>query len=226
VTINIYYSDSLSKQDILSGFHRDNVGGMWDKIGKLQFDFMLQQGLKPDMNFLDVGCGCLRGGVHFIRYLNAGNYYGIDLNQSLIEAGYEVELNLAGLKEKIPKTNLLINDRFQASLFGVEFDFALAHSLFTHLPMNHIKRCFIELAKCVKRGGEFYATFFEVPPNESIEMELLHQPGGIITHLDKDPYHYRVKDFSWCVEDLPWEISYYGDWKHPRTQKMLRCIRQ
>lgn len=225
MNINIYSSD-LSNLDNWSVSHRELVGGMWDEVGQLQLDFMLKQGLQPDMALLDVGCGCLRGGIHFIRYLNAGNYYGIDINKSLIDAGYEIELSLTALTEKIPRSNLLVNDHFQASLFGVDFDFAIAQSLFTHLPLNHIKRCLIELSKCVKSGGEFYATFFEALPGEPIEKEIVHQPGGITTYLDKDPYHYRVQDFLWCIEDLPWEIFHYGDWQHPRGQRMLRFVRQ
>jgi hypothetical protein len=52
------------------------VGGMWEEIGKLQLDFLVNQGLRPTHKFLDIGCGTLRGGRHFIRYLDAGNYAG------------------------------------------------------------------------------------------------------------------------------------------------------
>jgi hypothetical protein len=206
---------------IADGAHRNSVGGMWDEIGKLQFEFLVSQGLKPSMKLLDVGCGCLRGGVHFINYLNAGNYYGIDSNQYLLNAGYEKELDIVGLKEKLPRTNLLVNTNFQFHLFGVDFDFALAQSVFTHLPFNSIRLCLIELAKCMKLGGKFYATFFECPPSQSIEAEIIHQPGSKITYPDRDPYHYWLRDFSYSIERLPWRIDYYGEWQHPRAQKIL-----
>lgn len=45
------------------GPHRGAVGGMWDQIGKLQFEFMVKHGLKPEHKFLDIGCGSLRGGA-------------------------------------------------------------------------------------------------------------------------------------------------------------------
>jgi hypothetical protein len=41
--------------------HRDVVGGMWDDIGKLQFDFLCDHGLRPSCRLIDIGCGCLRG---------------------------------------------------------------------------------------------------------------------------------------------------------------------
>jgi hypothetical protein len=54
----------------------------------------------------------------------------------------------------------------------------------------------------------------------------MHQPGGIITYRDKDPYHYRTQDFLKSIEDLPWKMFSYGDWQHPRGQKMLEFVKQ
>jgi len=209
----------LSNDEVPADRHRDRVGGMWDEIGKLQFNFIVERGLKPEMKLIDIGCGCLRAGVHFISYLNDGNYYGIDMNSSLIDAGYQKELDAVGRK-KMPKNNFLVNSNFESYRFGVEFDFALAQSVFTHLPLNHIRRCLFELAKCVKQGCQFYATFFEFSP-ELLYTLIKQQPGEIITSMDSDPYHYKLQDFFWCIEGLPWEISYIGDWQHPRGQKML-----
>ncbi len=38
------------------------VGGLWDEIGQLQFDFLRAKGLLPRHKLLDFGCGSLRGG--------------------------------------------------------------------------------------------------------------------------------------------------------------------
>ncbi|MCC3571018.1 MAG: class I SAM-dependent methyltransferase [Microcoleus sp. PH2017_40_RAT_O_B] len=224
ITISIAENNSsnqllLYNNEFPAHNHRDSVGGMWDEIGKLQLNFMVDRGLKPDMKLIDIGCGCLRAGVHFISYLNDGNYYGIDMSSALINAGYQKELDVSGRK-KTPKNNFLVNSHFESYRFGVEFDFAVAQSVFTHLPLNQIRRCLFELAKCVKEGGHFYATFFECSP-ELLYTFITQQPGEIITSMDSDPYHYQLQDFLWCIEGLPWEISYIGDWQHPRGQKML-----
>ena len=73
-------------------WHRLGVGGMWEEIGKLQYELVVREGLLPRHKLLDVGCGSLRGGVHFIRYLDSGNYYGMDKNEKLLSAGHDVEL--------------------------------------------------------------------------------------------------------------------------------------
>ena len=54
--------------------HRDYVGAHWEELGSLQFRFMVDQGLLPHHVLVDIACGSLRGGVHFIPYLDPGNY--------------------------------------------------------------------------------------------------------------------------------------------------------
>lgn len=56
------------------------IGGHWEALGKLQFDYLVANGLKPGHRLLDIGCGTLRGGRHFIRYLAPGGYTGIDIS--------------------------------------------------------------------------------------------------------------------------------------------------
>jgi hypothetical protein len=43
--------------------HRAYVGGLWEEIGRLQFEFLLRHGLAPSDCFLNIACGSLRGGV-------------------------------------------------------------------------------------------------------------------------------------------------------------------
>jgi SAM-dependent methyltransferase len=217
--INSYWRQ-LSADDMTAGRHRDMVGGMWEEIGSLQFDFLKRQGLLPGHRLLDVGCGCLRGGIHFIRYLNTGNYYGLDINPSLLAAG-ELELAATGLLDKNPV--LLVNDKFECSRFGVKFDFALGLSVFTHLFMNHIARCLLEVKKVLQADGRFYATFFQAPSPVCLT-PILHHPGEIKTHYDSDPFHYSYEEMLMLAESVGFVIELIDDWQHPRAQKML-CFR-
>src|SRR3954468_23923578 len=86
------YNSSLSDEDIAQGKHRRHVGGAWEEIGRLQFDYLVSQGLRPHHRLLDVGCGAMRGGVHFAAYLDPGHYFGIDVNDRLLEAARRVEI--------------------------------------------------------------------------------------------------------------------------------------
>lgn len=42
------YSKELSDKEIEEGGHKVFVGGMWDEIGQLQFDYLVREGLKPE----------------------------------------------------------------------------------------------------------------------------------------------------------------------------------
>ena len=135
--INNYWKQ-LTADEIAAGKHRARVGGFWEEMGLLQLAFLKQRGLLPSHSFLDVGCGCLRGGIHLVQYLQAGHYCGLDINASLIEAG-KLELETHKLLDKKPR--LLVDEHFTFSRFETTFDFCLAQSVFTHLFMNHIALC-------------------------------------------------------------------------------------
>jgi len=74
-------------------------------------------------------------------------------------------------------------------------------------------------------GGRFFATFFELPERESYTRPYTHDPGGIVTYDTLDPYHYKLVDFYYAKNGLPWKIRYIGDWHHPRAQRMLEFVR-
>jgi cyclopropane fatty-acyl-phospholipid synthase-like methyltransferase len=211
------YGQQLSPEEIDAKAHRDFVGGMWDEIGVLQFDFMKRAGLQPGHRLLDIGCGALRGGVHFVRYLDAGHYFGMDINASLLEAGRR-ELAEAQLAARNP--HLLCDDRFAVDRFATMFDAVLAVSVFTHLPMNHIIRCLCEVAKVLRRDARFYASYFDAPSSAFLAA-LRHTPGDIVTQYDSDPFHYSFAEMEWMAQSAGLRVERIGGWNHPRDQQML-----
>ncbi len=210
------YGRQLDPAEIEAGEHRSFVGGLWEEMGALQFDFLRAQGLQPGQRLVDVGCGALRGGVHFIRYLETGHYYGIDINASLIEAGAR---EIAQLQLDSKEPHLLVNERFELSRFATRFDCAIATSVFTHLPLNHILRCMVEVRRVLNPGARFFATFFEAPTSAHLDA-LPHQPGGVVTYLDTDPYHYSTDEIRWVAGNAGLAALRIGDWNHPRDQRM------
>ncbi|MEI9803374.1 MAG: hypothetical protein WDN48_01545 [Pseudolabrys sp.] len=63
---------------------------------------------------------------------------------------------------KLPLSNLACNGDFELP-WDVEFDFAIAQSLFTHLPFNFVRFCLARLAPKMPVGRRFYATYHAVP---------------------------------------------------------------
>lgn len=191
--------------------HRLFVGGKWDQIGKLQYDFLLKEGLKPENCLLDIGCGALRGGVHFIQYLNEGNYLGFDKNKELIDIGIKRELGeqLSNLK----KPEFVVSSSFEFDKFKKKPQYSLSLSLFTHLNSSEIESCLHNLKQFVDEGHFYYATFFlgDSVKNPTNSHSLDH-------------FEYSVREMRTFGENAGWKVEYLGDWCHPRKQMMIKYI--
>lgn len=223
-----YYETEHVEQAVAQGQHRDAIGGLWDALGELQLQFLKNHGLQTHHRLLDIGCGALRLGVRAIEYLDAGNYFGADISESLMRAGYEKELDDA-LREKCPWEQFHQTEDFDFNYLPQPIDMAMAQSVFTHLPLNHIRQCLARLAPQTKAGGCFFATGWIVPEDHPVS-EPFTQPGSldgepIVTYPTRDSYHYRAEDYHYAAKGLPWKLDIIGDWNHPRGQQMLSFTR-
>ena len=165
-----------------------------------------------------MGCGALRSGVRFARCLDPGGHHGIDKNASLLAAGAQVQIPAAGLEGR--QAHLLYNDLFEFSRIDTTFHFALAQSVFTHLPLNSIERCLVEMVEVLEPGGKFYASAFEAPVKHPLQE--IRWDDQIVTYSDRNPFHYHLSAFERLGEGLPWKVTFLGHWKHRRTQRMLQ----
>ena len=195
-------------------WHRKAVGGLWDTVGQLQFDLLIREGLQPHHRLLDIGCGSLRGGVHFIGYLEAGHYAGVDKSAERLSAGREVELVRAGLVAKEPLLEVI--DDFDFARLGGMFDYAVALSLFTHLPIELIRACLMKLDDVLVLGGRLYATFLELESEE--QRRSIDRSERLYA---KDPnFWFAFDELRAACEGTSLEAEYIGDWSHPRDQKL------
>jgi 2-polyprenyl-3-methyl-5-hydroxy-6-metoxy-1,4-benzoquinol methylase len=214
-----YYDHEKITERVAKGAHRGVIGGKWDEIGQLQIEFLKSNGLRPENTLLDIGCGCLRLGVHAVSYLNSGNYWGTDLNESLLVAGYKEEIEPAGLEAKLSRAQLITDKEFTFAGLPHSFDFALAQSVFTHLPVEHMRLCLTNLANHLDGPCTFFLTVFIAPPEET-GGAYTQITGNATTYPDRDPYNLTIEDLASAAQGLPWEVEYIGDWNHPRNQKI------
>lgn len=216
--INLYLDEDLTVRRIADRGHRAVVGGMWDEIGGLQRDFLIGQGLRPRDSVLDIGCGSLRGGVTLAKYLKPRNYYGLDISEALISAGYEHEILAAGLGDRLPRSNLQVTDQFEIP-FPRRFRYAIAVSVFTHLTLDYLGRCLTRLHPKMAAGGSFYASFFE----GAADMPSITWPSGVVSFPDADPFHFSQDEIRQALPPA-WDMEWVGDWSHPRDQRMARFV--
>lgn len=192
--------------------HRAYIGAVdsetWYGIGKRQYHFLISQGLRAEHKFVDIACGSLRLGQFLIPMLDDGNYFGLEGESSLVQRGLTTEMlfDVADLKRPVFEYNYDF-DFTRAPAF----DFAMAQSLFTHLTLADIEKCFSNLRTKAHAGSKFYCTFFEGDPAKNPEAA---------SHANKD-WHYNVSQFEDVAARTDWHIDYLGDWGHERGQKML-----
>jgi hypothetical protein len=65
--------------------------------------------IQPDDVCVDYGCGTLRVGVHAVRYLNPGCYWGMDIGEFLLAEGREL-IGSDLLNEKMPHLHVISDE--------------------------------------------------------------------------------------------------------------------
>lgn len=129
------------------------VGGNGDFEAKSQYDFMLKQGLKPFHHFLDLGCGCLRGTIRLIDYLDEARFHGADVSQGLLTAA-EHRIKTMGIKNT--PMFIRLNSFSDLRNFFTKFDYILSVSLLTHLLPDAVSDLFGAVKDVLAENGVWY----------------------------------------------------------------------
>lgn len=220
-----YDDEAFIRKSAESGHHRAVIGGAWEELGSLQLEFLKSQGLLPEHRLIDIGAGSFRAGVKIIPYLNSGHYFATDASLALLEAGYREEIVKAGLASRFPSWNYVVNRDFSLANFGQIFNFGIAQSVFTHMPISRLADCLNAIAPCFLVGGVFFVTVFLVSEADE-EKSVQQAAGGIITSAFRDPFHTTPTALHLVTAQAPgWRCVIIGDWGHPRNQKMASFVR-
>lgn len=190
--------------------HRAYVGGLWEEIGALQFDFLCSRGLQADQVLLDIACGSLRLGVKAIPYLQPGHYLGMEKEALLLQRGLEMELGPELAARFQPQ--LIADANFDFARFGQKPDVAIAQSLFTHLPPRLIEQCLQRLRPCLKPSSVLYATYFISRVPQRLRLRQPH---------DHASFHYTRREVTAFGERHGYSVEFIGAWNHPRQQQMV-----
>src|SRR5580704_2629944 len=146
--------ETLEQQGIFSG----GPPHLFESAGRLQLATLVREGLYPYSRLLDVGCGCLRAGYWLIRLLDPGCYYGIEPNTKMLQAGIEQVIGPELHAAKRPSFDT--NDRFDFSVFGVQFDVFLARSIWSHAAKSQIQTMLDGFVKHSSLDAFFRASYY------------------------------------------------------------------
>jgi len=200
-------SDTARSDEAAVGSHTHES---WLKLGQMQFDYLVSHGLKPGMRMLEIGCGNLRAGRLFVDYLDAGDYYGIDISPDILLAAQRT-LAEAGLQDKLPYLSL-VQDLKLAFLPAEYFDVVHAHSVFSHSPIEVIEECMAHIGRVMRPDGFFDFTFDRT---EGAEHQVLHED-----------FYYRTETLVALAVRYGLTARFMTDWEElPHKQSKLRVTR-
>ncbi|XP_028793409.1 uncharacterized protein LOC114749100 [Neltuma alba] len=120
--------------ELLVEEHHSNYGEPWAG-GRDVFEFLAQSSqLRPDSRVLEIGCGTLRVGLHFIRFLNPEHFHCLERDELSLMAALRYELPSQGLLFKRPL--IVKGEDMDFSKFGsgVMYDLIYASAVFLHMP--------------------------------------------------------------------------------------------
>ncbi|WP_236242594.1 class I SAM-dependent methyltransferase [Streptomyces sp. CC228A] len=179
----------------------------WLEIGRMQFDYLVGHGLRPQDRMLEIGCGNLRAGWRFIRHLEPGHYYGIDISPDiLIEA--KKTLVRYGLQDKMPYLTPVDDLRLEF-LPDNWFTVVHAHSVFSHSPLEVIDECLAHVGRVLAPGGFFDFTF--------------DRTEGAEHHVLREDFYYRTQTLVRLARRHGLEARFMEDWERlPHGQSKLR----
>ena len=119
------------------------------------------------------------------------------------------DLGLSGKRPSL-SVNTARNLRFE-EYQGVQFDFLLAQSVFSHLKPEHIRECFENIGSIMHTDSRFFFTY---------------HPGESYRARSQTDFEYPIeffldlgREFGFHLEDLSEE------YQHPRGQRMIRMLK-
>lgn len=107
--------------------------------------------LKPHHRVVDYGCGSLRTGSHFIRFLNPGCYFGLDVVPDFFRIGQDL-IGEDLLREKAP-TFRVIGPASVAEAAKFAADFVISTAVCIHVHPDELPQYFANLMQITSKPG-------------------------------------------------------------------------
>ena len=194
--------------DLLPGDHhyRAYVGDPrhYDLVSAVTFQILTLLGLRETHSVLDIGCGSLRNARLLIPYLNAGNYFGVEPDQWLVDEGIRLETGSSQIKVKRPTFSF----RSDLNDFPKEqtFDYILLQSIFSHSGPDVLSTWLDQLAPRMHTDSLMVGTYYK-QSQDGLQTGWVY-PGLV---------PYRQETFAGYFESRN-VIFNEIEWPHPRQQ--------
>lgn len=176
----------------------------WDLRRDSYFGFLRSKGLDENTRLLDIGCGAMPLGHAALPFFaqGTGQYFAADISQKTIDVAQDL-LRQKGLA--IADENISISDNFDWPDDWAPIDMAFSNSLFSHLTLNAIYLCLVNVHRVMKPGGVYYSTFFLCPDDHDQRYEYLI--GKLRLKLWADAYCYKFAAMEAIAKAAGFEFS-------------------
>jgi ubiquinone/menaquinone biosynthesis C-methylase UbiE len=198
-----------------------NSQRLWHEHQQMQLAFLRKRGFNGTSRLLDLGCGPMRLGVAVIPELTTGWYFGQDINPETLAFGQDV-LRQAGIAPGANHT-LFASDQFALTAVDRPIDIAFSNSLFSHLHLNSILTCLLQVKRVLAPRGVYYSTFFLVEKGRCwLDPHPRNKWGReFFSYPHQDPYHYSQSLMEAVAKEAGFRMDLVRDFGHP-TQTMAR----
>jgi SAM-dependent methyltransferase len=143
----------------------------FESVGRDCIITLLRNGLRPDHQLLDFGCGTLRLGYWLVRFMDDGHYFGIEPNEKMLQAGKTYSLGTELIERKSPRFSSNADCDF--SVFGTRFDFVVARSILTHTTPGMLRKIIQEFHKNTTEQGRMLASYWPLSVTLQKEKEVI-----------------------------------------------------
>jgi hypothetical protein len=126
--------------------------------------YIRKMALAPSHRVIEYGCGSLRIGGHFVRFLEPGNFYGFDVIDGFFEMGKKL-IGADLLAAKRPRLAVIAPDAIaDAAAFGADHIFSAAVCI--HVHPDELQTYFANLTRLASRPGA--NVFFNVAVADAV----------------------------------------------------------
>jgi SAM-dependent methyltransferase len=192
-----FYADRLNKNVRLN--EDAPLNEAYKKGGLLHLNFMKAQGLNPSDTLLDYGCGVMRSGVFFAKYLERGKYTGADISRERLRRAVKF-MHEEGISERSFRAILVSNCNLR-ELSGMKFDYVFANSVLTHMSKKNIIDMLAAMRPILSDGGKFYFTYSEAERNKRRNLkDFWYSRNEMRGMCERAGYEFQVVD-GWNASD-------------------------
>jgi hypothetical protein len=133
------------------GLNLEGGQDFWDAGASKAARYISQASVKPSDRVIDYGCGSLRIGAHFIRFLDPGCFWGLDVTDGFYEIG-KTAIGAELIDRKAPRFGV-ISDKEIAEAEKFDADFVYSNAVCYQVHPEELGTYFGNLARLSGKPG-------------------------------------------------------------------------